>query len=115
MVFRYEKLGRPPQELWDGVGGTVMQIRDWLELPAGADCRFIKTVLERHPEGEALSQYNQSGRKPKLTEGESRVAADCLERGLARVVAREIGQLYTGLGQLLQLQNSQRISYSRRR
>ena len=33
---------------------------------------------------------------------------------MARVVAREIGQLYTGLGQLLQLQNSQRISYSRR-
>ena len=34
---------------------------------------------------------------------------------MARVVAWKIGQRYTGLGQLLQLQNSQRISHSRHR
>ena len=70
--------------MWDGLGGTVAQIRAWLGLSAGADCRFIRAVLERHAEGEALSKYSQCGGKPKLTEGESKIAADCLERGLGR-------------------------------
>ena len=27
VIFKYEQLGRPQQEMWDGLGGTVAQIR----------------------------------------------------------------------------------------
>ena len=30
VIFKYEQLGRPQQEMWDGLGGTVAQIRAWL-------------------------------------------------------------------------------------
>ena len=41
VVYKYEQLGRPQQEIWHGLGGTVAQIRAWLGLSAGADCRTV--------------------------------------------------------------------------
>ena len=66
IVWKYEQLGSPPQELWRGPGGTLSIIRVWLELPYTADVRPIERVLERHVEGQPLKLAGQ-GRKAKLT------------------------------------------------
>ena len=48
-----------------------------------ADVRPTRKVLLRHVAEEPLRKP-QGGRKPKLTHGESLVAADCLARGKGR-------------------------------
>ena len=82
IVHKFEKLGSPPEEMWDGPGGTVSKIWAWLELDPKGDRRPLRRTLERHVNGEPLAVHGGGG-APKLTHGESLIATNILERGLA--------------------------------
>jgi hypothetical protein len=82
IVHKFESLHSPPEEMWDGPGGTVSKIAQWLELPPNKDRRPIRRTLERHVNGDELANHG-GGRAQSLTLGESLVAADCLRRGFA--------------------------------
>ena len=82
IIVKYELLQSPTEDKWDGRGGTVALIAQWLDKSAGTDVRFIRRTLERHVAGEALAQWK--GALQKLSHGEALIAADCLARGLGR-------------------------------
>jgi len=85
IVFKFRLMGEPAQEHWQGPGGTLARIRQWLDMPYTADVRPIAKVLNRYLEGDSLTAYgNCGGRNRKLTHGEALVAADCLARNMGR-------------------------------
>ena len=84
IIWQFEQMGKPAPFLWDGAGGTVLQICAKLGLnPNGSARQSVINVLERHLAGLPLTAHG-GGKKPKLTRGESLVAADCLRRGIGR-------------------------------
>ena len=57
ILYVYEELGSPPEELWDGPGGAVAAIMQWLQLKKGADPRPVRQTLERYVAGDSLTDY----------------------------------------------------------
>ena len=82
ILYVYEELGSPPEELWDGPGGAVAAIMQWLQLKKGADPRPVRQTLKRYVAGDSLTDYK--GSTQKLSLGEALIGADCLERGTGR-------------------------------
>jgi len=121
IVFKFRLMGEPAQEHWQGPGGTLARIRQWLDMPYTADVRPIAKVLNRYLEGDSLTAYgNCGGRNRKLTHGEALVAADCLARNMGREQAayvvsarRQEKGIYGGQGGCVELRHPHRLQSAR--
>ena len=81
IALKYKSMGCPTSDKWDGHGGTVAIIHEWLP-DASSDRRQIRDVLERYSAGEDLiaNRAGQGGEQA-LTQAESLIAYDALRAG----------------------------------
>jgi hypothetical protein len=84
----YEQLGSPPEADWDGADGVAVEVRTRLKLPpTQTETRGIKRVLDSILEGDVdfdASDTTPFKRQRKLSEGQAKVAADCLVSGFGQ-------------------------------
>ena len=83
IVRHFEHLLSPPEEMWDGEGGTVARIAKLMGMKRGQDRRPLRRTLQRHVDGKPLASHG-GGPEPSLTHGEALVVADCFERGFSQ-------------------------------
>lgn len=88
-VYHFRQLGEPPRKKWGKKGGTLAKIRDACGLHKQYDTRQIEQVLDNYLAGEKLRTHG-GGRKPKLTRGEAKVVASCLETGAGQEMSAAI-------------------------
>ena len=86
IIWKYVELGCPAKKWWEGRGGTLAKISEFLEQKEGTDRRPILEVLSKYVDGKQQLK-SRRGIQQKLTHGETQIVADALERGHGKEMA----------------------------